>query len=157
VLRQTNAHSSFRICGDVCNARRSSSGISRRRSLWARRNRDPQGTGRRWSRATAKPQPALSIPFGRCARTDVPVHTRIQADSNRPDGWFISLHGVDSILAQGQTLPQVSDSLRRAYGKILHEPVLDVELKDFQKPYVIVGGEVGPASSLGMDTNPALQ
>ena len=60
----------------------------------------------------------------------------------QPDG-YISLRGVDSILVQGQTLPQVSDSLRRAYGKILHEPVVDVELKDFQKPYFIVGGEVG--------------
>jgi polysaccharide biosynthesis/export protein len=60
----------------------------------------------------------------------------------QPDG-YISLRGVDSIPVQGQTLPQVSDSLRKAYGKILHEPVVDVELKDFQKPYFIVGGEVG--------------
>jgi len=60
----------------------------------------------------------------------------------QPDG-YISLRGVDSIPVQGQTLPQVSDSLRKAYGKILHAPVVDVELRDFQKPYFIVGGEVG--------------
>jgi polysaccharide biosynthesis/export protein len=60
----------------------------------------------------------------------------------QPDG-FISLRGVDSIPVQGQTLPQVSASLRKAYAKILHEPIVDVELKDFEKPYFIVGGEVG--------------
>lgn len=60
----------------------------------------------------------------------------------QPDG-FISLRGVDGIPVQGQTLPQVSASLRKAYASILHEPVVDVELKDFQKPYFIVGGEVG--------------
>jgi polysaccharide biosynthesis/export protein len=59
----------------------------------------------------------------------------------QPDG-FISLRGVDSIPVQGQTLPQLSSSLRKAYASILHEPVVDVELKDFQKPYFIVGGEV---------------
>jgi protein involved in polysaccharide export with SLBB domain len=60
----------------------------------------------------------------------------------QPDG-YISLRGVDSVPVQGQSLPQLADTLRKAYGKILHEPVVDVELKDFQKPYFIVGGEVG--------------
>jgi len=60
----------------------------------------------------------------------------------QPDG-YISLRGVDSIPVQGQTLPQVSASLRKAYASILHQPIVDVELKDFQKPYFIVGGEVG--------------
>jgi len=33
--------------------------------------------------------------------------------------------------------------LRSTYAKILHDPVINVELKDFEKPYFIVGGEVG--------------
>src|SRR5207249_4925094 len=33
--------------------------------------------------------------------------------------------------------------LRTSYAKILHDPVINVELKDFEKPYFIVGGEVG--------------
>ena len=60
----------------------------------------------------------------------------------QPDG-YISLRGVDSIRVKGQTLSEVSDSLRKSYAKILHDPVIDIELKDFEKPYFIVGGEVG--------------
>jgi len=60
----------------------------------------------------------------------------------QPDG-YITLRGVDSIRVEGQTLPELNDSLRAVYGKILHEPVINVELKDFEKPFFIVGGEVG--------------
>ena len=60
----------------------------------------------------------------------------------QPDG-YITLRGADSVHVEGQTLPQATSSLRTAYGKILHDPVIDVELKDFEKPYFIVGGEVG--------------
>jgi polysaccharide export outer membrane protein len=60
----------------------------------------------------------------------------------QPDG-YITLRGVDSIRVEGQTLPEVTNSLRSTYSKILHDPVINVELKDFEKPYFIVGGEVG--------------
>jgi len=60
----------------------------------------------------------------------------------QPDG-YITLRGVEGIRIQGQTLPEVTNSLRTVYGKILHDPVINVELKDFEKPYFIVGGEVG--------------
>jgi len=60
----------------------------------------------------------------------------------QPDG-YITLRGVDSIRVEGQTLPELNDSLRAVYGKILHDPVINVELKDFEKPFFIVGGEVG--------------
>jgi polysaccharide export outer membrane protein len=60
----------------------------------------------------------------------------------QPDG-YITLRGVDGVRVQGQTLPEVTNSLRTAYAKILHDPVINVELKDFEKPYFIVGGEVG--------------
>jgi len=60
----------------------------------------------------------------------------------QPDG-FITLRGVDGIRVEGQTLPEVTNSLRTVYSKILHDPVINVELKDFEKPYFIVGGEVG--------------
>src|ERR1700739_1229250 len=60
----------------------------------------------------------------------------------QPDG-YITLRGVDSVHVQGQTLPQATNSVRTAYAKILHDPVINVELKDFEKPYFIVGGEVG--------------
>jgi polysaccharide export outer membrane protein len=60
----------------------------------------------------------------------------------QPDG-YITLRGVEGIRVKGQTLPEVINSLQMTYRKILHDPVINVELKDFEKPYFIVGGEVG--------------
>jgi polysaccharide export outer membrane protein len=60
----------------------------------------------------------------------------------QPDG-YITLRGVDGIRVEGQTIPEVANSLQTAYTKILHDPVINIELKDFEKPYFIVGGEVG--------------
>jgi polysaccharide biosynthesis/export protein len=60
----------------------------------------------------------------------------------QPDG-YITLRAVDGLRVEGQTLPEVTNSLRTVYAKILHDPVINVELKDFEKPYFIVGGEVG--------------
>ena len=60
----------------------------------------------------------------------------------QPDG-YVTLRGVDNMRVQGQTLPEVTTALRGAYSKILHDPVINVELKDFEKPFFIVGGEVG--------------
>jgi polysaccharide biosynthesis/export protein len=60
----------------------------------------------------------------------------------QPDG-YITLRGVEGIRVEGQTIPEVIPLLRTAYAKILHEPEINIELKDFDKPYFIVGGEVG--------------
>ncbi len=60
----------------------------------------------------------------------------------QPDG-FITLRGIEDTHVQGLTLPEVSNLLRIAYGRILHDPVINIELKDFEKPFFIVGGEVG--------------
>ncbi len=60
----------------------------------------------------------------------------------QPDG-FITLRGVDSVRVEGQTIPQLTNSVRTAYTTILRDPVISVELRDFEKPYFIVGGEVG--------------
>jgi len=60
----------------------------------------------------------------------------------QPDG-YITLRGIDNMRVEGQTLPEVTTALRTAYTRILHDPVINVELKDFEKPFFIVGGEVG--------------
>jgi polysaccharide export outer membrane protein len=60
----------------------------------------------------------------------------------QPDG-YVTLRGIENMKVQGQTLPEVTSALRTAYCKILHDPVINVELKDFEKPFFIVGGEVG--------------
>ena len=60
----------------------------------------------------------------------------------QPDG-FITLRGIEDIHVEGLTVPEVTNLLRTAYGKILHDPIINIELKDFEKPFFIVGGEVG--------------
>jgi polysaccharide export outer membrane protein len=59
----------------------------------------------------------------------------------QPDG-FVNLHGVGDIKVQGQTVPQLTETLRKAYSKILNDPAISVVLKDFQKPYFIADGQV---------------
>jgi polysaccharide export outer membrane protein len=60
----------------------------------------------------------------------------------QPDG-YVSLRDVGDIYVAGQTVPQVTESLRNAYGKTLNHPAVSVVLKDFEKPYFIADGQVG--------------
>jgi len=60
----------------------------------------------------------------------------------QPDG-FITLLGVGDLHVEGQTIPQVTQSIQAAYEKKLHNPMLTVRLLDFEKPYFIAGGQVG--------------
>jgi len=59
-----------------------------------------------------------------------------------PDG-YVALRGVGDLSVVGMSLPEVREALRKAYSGILHEPLVTVDMKDFQKPYFTVGGEVG--------------
>jgi len=60
----------------------------------------------------------------------------------QPDG-FITLQGVGSICVLGLTLPETVAAIKNAYSKILHDPIIDVDLTDFQRAYFIVTGQVG--------------
>lgn len=60
----------------------------------------------------------------------------------QPDG-YISLAAAGDIHVEGQTVPEVKESIRTAYAKVLHEPIITIHLKEFEKPYFIVGGEIG--------------
>ena len=42
----------------------------------------------------------------------------------------------------GLTVPQLSNLLEQKYSSILNRPVITVVLKDFEKPHIMVGGEV---------------
>jgi polysaccharide export outer membrane protein len=59
----------------------------------------------------------------------------------QPDG-LVTLHGVGDIKVQGQTVPQLTDTLRKVYSKILNDPAISVVLKDFQRPYFVADGQV---------------
>jgi len=58
-----------------------------------------------------------------------------------PDG-FITLTAVGDLYAMGKTEPELKELLQTAYTKVLHDPVINVVLKDFDKPYFVAGGEV---------------
>ncbi len=59
----------------------------------------------------------------------------------QPDG-YISLRDVGTIAAAGQTVPELERTIVTAYSKILHDAVASISLKDFDRPHVIVGGQV---------------
>jgi polysaccharide export outer membrane protein len=65
-----------------------------------------------------------------------------QTVSIQPDG-FASLAGAGNVRLQGLTTAESEAAVRAAYAGILHEPIVTIDLKDFNKPYFIVGGEVG--------------
>jgi polysaccharide biosynthesis/export protein len=60
----------------------------------------------------------------------------------QPDG-YITLRVVGDLPAEGQTLPELTESIKTAYSKILQDPQITVDPKDFEKPYFTVGGQVG--------------
>ena len=60
----------------------------------------------------------------------------------QPDG-FVTLHGIPDVQVQGQTVPELTETLRQAYSKILNDPIISIVLKDFQKPYFIADGQIG--------------
>ena len=59
----------------------------------------------------------------------------------QPDG-YISLTGVGDIRVQGRSLPEAKALLIEAYQGILRDPVVNIVLKEFEKPFFIVSGEV---------------
>jgi polysaccharide biosynthesis/export protein len=59
-----------------------------------------------------------------------------------PDG-YVNLQGAGSVYVLGLTVPETVEVLKKAYSGILHDPVINVDLTDFQKPYFVVLGQVG--------------
>jgi len=59
----------------------------------------------------------------------------------QPDG-FVTLKAVGDMKVMGQTVPELTQTLRTAYGKILNDPLFVVVLKDIEKPYFIADGQV---------------
>ena len=59
----------------------------------------------------------------------------------QPDG-YITLKAVGSVFVEGQNVPELTETLKTAYVKVLHDPVIAISLKDFEKPYFIASGQV---------------
>src|ERR1700677_3862647 len=72
-----------------------------------------------------------------------PLSTELnQTVTVQPDG-YINLQNGRSLHAQGLTVPELVDGIKKAYVGTLHDPIVNVDLKDFQKPFFTVSGQVG--------------
>ena len=60
----------------------------------------------------------------------------------QPDG-YVMLKDAGMVEVQGLNLEEFSDAVQKAYRGYLHDPQAAVVLKEFERPYFIVGGEVG--------------
>ena len=59
----------------------------------------------------------------------------------QPDG-YVTLKEVGSFFVEGQTVPELTQTVKTAYSKILHDSAIAISLKDFEKPYFIAAGQV---------------
>ena len=60
----------------------------------------------------------------------------------QPDG-YINLENAGGLHAQGLTVPELVDALKKAYAGVLHDPIVNVDLDNFQKPFFTASGQVG--------------
>lgn len=60
----------------------------------------------------------------------------------QPDG-YITLKSVGTIMAEDLTIPELTANITKAYSGILHDPVVTIDLKNFEMPYFVVSGQVG--------------
>lgn len=60
----------------------------------------------------------------------------------QPDG-YVMLKDAGMVEVEGMNLQEFSEAVEKAYRGYLHDPQVAVMLKDFERPYFIVGGQVG--------------
>ncbi len=89
----------------------------------------------RYPRYRVSPADVLAISF--------PLSPEInQSVTVQPDG-FITLANVGSLHVQGESVPEIVETLTKAYAKILHDPIIAVDLTNFQHSQFTVNGQVG--------------
>lgn len=72
-----------------------------------------------------------------------PLSTELnQTVTIQPDG-YISLLNAGGVYAQGLTVPELVDAVKKTYAGILHDPLVNIDVQDFQKPTFTVTGQVG--------------
>lgn len=93
------------------------------------------------------PAPAERNPRYRICREDVLLLSfSLSPELNQkvtvqPDG-YISLQSAGQVYVEGLTLAGVVVAVKKAYAGTLHDPIVDVDLADFQKPFFTVLGQV---------------
>lgn len=112
------------------------------------------------SGSTMASHPKLEQRFPRYAiqRQDVlqltfPITPELnQTVTVQPDG-YIDLENAGSMHVQGMTVPELTAALKHAYAGTLHNPIISVDLKDFQKPFFTVSGQVGRPGKYDLRSN----
>ena len=64
-----------------------------------------------------------------------------QALTIQPDG-YINLQNAGSLYAQGLTTAELLTAIKKAYAGILNDPIINLDVTDFQKPLFTVSGQV---------------
>lgn len=64
-----------------------------------------------------------------------------QTVSVQPDG-YVNLKSAGDLYVAGLTTPELIAALKTSYSKILHDPIVSVLLKEFEKPYFTALGKV---------------
>lgn len=59
----------------------------------------------------------------------------------QPDG-YINLQNTASIFVQGLTAPELTLAVKKAYTGVLNDPIVNVDIQDYQKPFFTVSGQV---------------
>jgi polysaccharide export outer membrane protein len=59
----------------------------------------------------------------------------------QPDG-FLTLKDIPDLRVQGRTVAQVKADVLDAYAAFVREPKFTITLKEFEKPYFVIDGEV---------------
>jgi len=59
----------------------------------------------------------------------------------QPDG-YVALKEIGDLHVEGETVPEIKHQLQEAYLKILANPVITVDLTEFEKPYFLALGQV---------------
>jgi len=65
-----------------------------------------------------------------------------QQISVQPDG-FVTLKQIGDLHVAGESIPELTESVKKAYSRVLNNPIITVMLRDFEKPFFTAGGMVG--------------
>ena len=113
-------------------------------------NVQPQSQGDPRTPANTEARPELHHrPRYQVQRSDTltltfPIATEFtQTVKVKPDG-CISLAGVGEVNVENMDVNQVREAVKKAYvdAKVLHDPLLTVDVVEFQAPFYIVAGQV---------------
>ena len=97
-------------------------------------NNVPRGFQDRYPRYQIRPGDSFDLNFEYTPELNQTVVVQ-------PDG-FVTLREIGDVQVAGLTVPDLTHRLTTSYAKQLHDPVITVILKDFDKPYFIANGQV---------------